>query len=282
MCEEIVQTIILGQYNCLEVNREKEHGLYLVSGDGSELLMPRRYVTETMQIGTKVNAFVYTDSEDRMVATTETPLARVGEFAYLECVDVTPFGAFIYWGISKDLLVPRSAMGTTMEKGQKYLVRISFDNETHRLVGVSKSKPFIVSALNQLTKFGKYPAIVEEQTPMGYKVIVAQKYQGMLFSDEIFTPISVGDTIEVYIKNIRADGKTDCTLQAIGKEAFSTADETIMKLLKEKKQLPYNSKSDAQQIQDVFGLSKKSFKAALQRLKTAEKLEIRDEGIFLV
>ena len=281
MCETKVDKIILGQYNCLEVNREKEHGLYLGSGDGSELLMPRRYVTPAMEIGTLVEAFVYTDSEDRMVATTETPLAKMGEFAFLECVDTISFGAFVYWGMSKDLLVPHSAMGIPMEKGKKYIVRISFDNDSHRLVGVSKSKPFIESAVDKLVKFRKYPAIVEEKTPMGYKLIVAHKYQGMLFSDEIFQPIEVGDTFDIYIKNIREDGKTDCSMQAIGKESFSSADDVVMKLLEEKKQLPYNSKSDAELIKKVFGLSKKSFKATLQRLKNEDKLDIRDEGFFI-
>ena len=282
MCEEVVDKMILGQYNCLEVNREKEHGLYLVSGDGSELLMPRRYVTPEMQIGTKVKAFVYTDSEDRMVATTETPLALLGEFAFLECVDVAPFGAFFYWGLAKDLLVPQSAQGQSIEKGSKYIVRISFDNVTHRLVGVNKSKPFIISAVDQLNKFSKYPAIVEEKTPMGYKLIIAHKYSGMIFTDEIFQPINIGDSVEIYVKNVREDGKVDCSLRAIGKESFSTADDAVMNLLKEKKQLPYTSKSDAELIKNTFGLSKKSFKATLQRLKADNKIEIKEQGIFLI
>ncbi|KIM11006.1 MAG: hypothetical protein KU37_07805 [Sulfuricurvum sp. PC08-66] len=281
MCNKRVDKIILGRYNCLEVARQKEHGLYLKSGDGSELLMPKRYVTPEMQIGSLVEAFVYTDSEDRMVATTETPLAQLGEFAYLECVDVSRFGAFIYWGLAKDLLVPRSAQLEPMQKGQKYLVRISFDNETHRLVGVTKTKPFIVTDTSRLTVYAKYPAIIEAKTPMGYKIIVNHQYQGILFKEEVFTPLSVGDSVEVYLKNIREDGKLDCTLQALGDAAHSFAQEKIMALLEAKKALPYTADSDPKLISETFGLSKKVFKRTLQELLAQGKIVLKPQGIYL-
>lgn len=281
MCHKS-KNITIGRYNCLEVVRHKDQGIYLSSMDGTQLLMPKRYVTSQMKEGSLVEAFVYTDSEDRLVATTDEPLAQLGEFAYLECVDVTDFGAFIYWGMPKDLLVPKNAQETPMQKGQKYIVRISLDNQTHRLVGVSKLKPFMSSDTKNITKNEKYPAIVHSKTPMGYKLIVNHQYSGMLFNDEIFTDIHEGDSVEVYIKTIRLDGKLDCSLQPIGEDANSFAKNKILHKLQAKKQLPFTSKSAPQLIQSEFGLSKKSFKRTLQLLKEEGLIEIKEQGIYLI
>lgn len=279
---QLSQKMILGQKNILKVLRSSEFGLYLGSGDGYEVLLPNAYVTDTMQEDMLVEVLVYTDSEDRMVATTDTPKAYVGEIAYLTAVDRTNFGTFFDIGLKKDLLVPRAAQKGSYTVGENYLVRISFDERTHRLIGVGNFKSFMKKAPKSLIKENPVTIIVDEQTPMGYKVYINNLYEGMLFKNEIFQNIEPGKKYQAYVKNVRFDGKVDVSLQAKVEDQLAVDEEKILNYLNAHEgKMPINTKSDAQLIQNRFGLSKKAFKRALNALKSQEKIEISENGSFL-
>ncbi|MDH5464991.1 MAG: S1-like domain-containing RNA-binding protein [Thiovulaceae bacterium] len=283
MTKKISESMILGVDNILEVVRSSDFGLYLKSADNYEVLLPNIYVTEDMKIGDLIEVFIYTDSEDRMVAVTQKPKAYLGEFAYLEVVDVTKFGAFVDWGMPKDLLVPLSTQAKPYKKGEKHVIRVSFDNETHRLVGIGKSKLFMKRDTSALSPYMEVKIIVERKTPLGYKVIVNNAFEGMIFDDDIYQEINIGDVLKAYIKTIRPDGKLDISLRAIGANRDDDGMEKILSILKEKEgKMPYNSKSDPELVKKVFGLSKKAYKRALTSLREAGKIRVEEDGTYLV
>jgi uncharacterized protein len=275
--------MILGRFNNVRIIERNDFGFEVQTEDESQCLFPNRYITEEMQIGDIISAFIYTDSEDRMVATTETPIAEVGEFAFLEVVDTIDFGAFMDWGIVKDLLVPHSGQAKPYKVGERHVVRISFDNETHRLVGIGKIKPFISRDLSKLRGNMEVKIIVMEKTPLGFKVMVNNKFEGLIYHTEIFTDISYGSIHKAYIKKIRDDGKLDISLQPIGAKKGEGDTQKILDYMDEKGgSMPYNSKSDAELIKNVFGMSKKAYKRALTELRESEKIRVEDNGCFII
>ena len=281
--QTIDEKMILGKLNRVHVVELSDFGVYVATADGSKCLCPKSYVSPDMSVGSVVELFIYTDSEDRMVATKERPFVYLGEFGYLEVVDVTQFGAFVNWGILKDLFVPRSAQKTPYKVGEKHIIRVSFDEETHRLVGVGKSKPFINKNTKNIKPFTEVKIIIEEKTPLGFKVIVNDRHEGMIFHNEIFSPVHIGDITKAYIKQIRPDGKLDVSLQPIGEAKEEIGATKILQILDQMGgRMPYNSKTDSILIQKVFGLSKKSFKAGLTQLREKGVLEVREEGTFRV
>lgn len=276
------QTIELGKINTLKIARFTEPGAYLEAEDGNDLLLPNQYITDEMALDQEIDVFVYTDSEDRLVATTATPKAMVDQFGFLEVVDVTDFGAFVDWGLPKDLFVPKFRQKTPFKVGEKRILRVVKDDQTERLIGVEKIKQFLSHQPH-----GYYPntpvkILVMARTPLGFKVIVDDNYSGMIFTNEIFEKIAVGDIRQGYVKQVRKDGNFDISLQPIGKTAKGdAASEKVMKLLEENRgSLPYNYKSDADLITEVFGLSKKNFKRALTTLIEAGKIEVSETGIY--
>lgn len=277
--------IEIGKINTLEVARDTDYGLFLEAKDDSEVLLPNVYVMEDeMPIGALIDVFVYTDSEDRPVATTKMPYAKLGEYGYFTVVDYKSYGAFVNWGLPKDLFVPLSQQKEYFNIGKKYLLRVCLDEQTGRLYGTQKIGKYFNRDMSGLHQNKKLDAIVLARTPLGFKVIADNQYEGMLFDNEIFEEIRVGDHKKVYIKKVRKDYKLDLSLQPIGKQAtISVAEGTILQLLKEADgTLPFTYKSDAEEIKKVFGMSKKNFKRSLTELIEAKKIELLDDAIVLL
>lgn len=275
--------IELGTINSLQINRVTEPGLYLVPENEEEcVLLPNAYITSSMQVGDVIDVFIYTDSEDRIVATTLQPYAKKDEFGFLEVVDTSKFGAFVNWGLPKDLLVPKNKQKTPFVVGEKRLIRVIEDENTGRLIGVEK----ITSFLNKETQHFKTNEEVEillfAKTPMGFKVIVNNNFEGMIFHNEIFEKVKVGDKKRAFIKQVREDGKLDIALQKVGSKGDDESLTKVLNLLEKNGGfLPYTSKSDAEVITKIFGLSKKNFKAVLTKLISQDKIENTENGIKL-
>ena len=277
-------TIAIGELNTLRVERDTDYGLYLRAENFEEVLLPNIYVMEAeMPIGAEIEVFIYTDSEDRPVATTKYPYAKLGEFGYFTVVDYQRFGAFVNWGLPKDLFVPLSQQKCHFHIGSKYILRVCLDAETGRLYGTHKIGKWLSKDTKDLEENQKVNALVLSKTPLGYKLIIENLYEGMLFSNEIFETLKVGERREVYIKKIRKDGKLDLILQPVGKKATADIFELkILDLLKENNGfIELNSKSDAESISKTFGLSKKSFKRTLTTLIEKKNIELFNEGIKL-
>ncbi|MCD6432790.1 MAG: DNA-binding protein [Sulfurimonas sp.] len=272
----------LGFINTLRVDRDTTPGIYLMAEDGQDVLLPGSYVTQDMIEDSLVEVFLYTDSEDRLVATTLKPHAMLDEFALFEVVDVAPFGAFMDWGLSKDLLVPNMFQKTPFEVGEKRFLRVVYDERTHRLVGTEKLGDFFDRKVKGLTINKEAKILIISKTPLGFKCIVNDKYEGLIYHNEIFETINLGDEKTAYVKTIRKDGNIDLTLRKPGSKKSGNSSDKVLSLLKENRGImPYNYKSDAQLIKDVFGLSKKEFKRSLTTLQDAGKIEVKDTGIYL-
>ncbi len=275
------ETLHIGEINTLIIDRLTAPGLFLRTLEGSDVLLPNQYVQETMHIGDTLDVFVYTDSEDRPVATTLTPKGILNQLAFVEVIDTTDIGAFVDWGLPKDLFVPKIYQKRPFRIGEKRIIRIVLDQKTNRLIGTEK-----ISAALELPPQKFYPNtpvsfMIIAKTPMGYKAIVDHRYEGMLYANEIFEPIRTGEIRHGFIKLHREDGKLDLSLQKTGKEKSSDASEKILTLLQENGgMLPYNYKSDPNLIQQTFGMSKKNFKAALTKLHENQKITIKENGIY--
>jgi len=279
----INEKIELGKINTLRIDRFTEPGIYLMAQNEEDLLLPGQYVTDDMAVDQEIDVFVYTDSEDRLVATTETPKAMLDEFGFFEVVDVAEFGAFVNWGLPKDLFIPKNRQKTPFRVGDRRILRVVKDEKSERLLGVEKIKQFLSHEVEEgYYKNRPVKLLVIAKTPLGYKVIVDNKYSGMLFTNELFEDIAVGDTKKGYVKLIRKDGNMDISLQPIGTAAKTDiGTDKIMQLLEENNgSLPYNYKSDADLVNSVFGLSKKNYKRSLTTLIDAGKIEVTETGIY--
>ncbi len=278
---QINESLELGVINRLIVDRSTTPGLFLRSLDEKDVLLPNQYVTQEMEIGSELDVFLYTDSEDRLVATTRTPKAMLGQFGFFEVVDTTRFGAFVDWGLPKDLFVPRSAQKVQFNVGDRRILYITYDEQTHRLIGEEKITKHLSHQVSDLHTNSEVDLLVMARTPMGFKVIVDHQYEGMLFHNELFEKLYTGDSKRGYVKNIRKDGNLDISLQPIGAKKGDAASEKVMALLLEHDGiLPYNYKSDAELITNTFALSKKNFKRALTQLQDEGKIEVKDTGIY--
>lgn len=272
----------IGIINRLKIDRTSDHGLFLVTNNEEEdVLLPRLYVTQDMKIGDEIDVFLYTDSEDRIVATTQKPKATLGEFGLFEVVDVTAFGVFADWGLPKDLFVPKSVQKTPFQIGKKYILRVAYDAKTDRLFGDSRIGRYLERDPKVMKHIKSADIFVIAKTPLGYKVIVNNTFEGMIFQDEIFENIKIGDHKIGYIKNVRDDGKFDISLQPIGEGKELLATQKIITLLNKNNHLPYNYKSDAKDIANVFGLSKKNFKRALTKLQDDKIITVDETSITL-
>ncbi|MDQ7067605.1 MAG: S1-like domain-containing RNA-binding protein [Sulfurimonas sp.] len=272
----------LGVINTLMIDRLTTPGAYLMAQNGEDVLLPGPYLTPEMKERTLVDVFLYTDSEDRLVATTKKPVAMLDEYALFTVVDVAPFGAFMDWGLSKDLLVPNMFQKTKFSVGEKHFLKVIYDERTHRLVGTEKVGDFLDKNVKGLAVNKVVQILVISKTPLGFKCIVDDKYEGLIYHNEIFETINIGDKKTAYVKSVRKDGNIDLTLRKAGTKKSGGSDEKVLALLKENKGImPYNYKSDAQLIKDVFSLSKKEFKRTLTSLQDAGKIEVKDTGIYL-
>lgn len=277
------QYLLVGEKNRLKINRYTDNGVYLICEDQDEVLMPNQYVTFAMKEGDEIDVFVYFDSEDRIVASTTFPKAMLDEFGCFEVVDVTPFGAFLDWGLPKDLLVPKALQKFPFYAGMKVIVQVSLDDETGRIIGTQKYHDFFKKDLSALKLKQEVKVLVRERTPLGFKVIVNNLYDGLIFHNEIFENIEVGDEKVGFIKTLRKDGKLDIILQPIGDKSDEVAAKKIMEILNlTGGACEMNYKSTPELISERFGLSRKAYKRALTKLIDAKKLEVNDEGMRLL
>jgi len=273
----------IGLMNEMEVVKKVEFGVYLDGGPHGEILMPQRYVPENCQIGDTVNVFIYLDSEDRLVATTDLPFAMVGEFARLKVVSVTSIGAFLDWGLPKDLLVPFREQQVKMEEGKSYLVFVYLDDESQRIVASSKLDKFVDNIPVDYEVGEEVDLIIAGKTDLGYKAIIDNSHWGLIFKNEVFQPLKIGDKLKGFIKNIRPDEKIDLSLEKAGYEKIDSISQSVLNKLKEANgYLPFNDKSAPDEISSTFGISKKNFKKAIGALYKQRLIDIEQQGIKLL
>ncbi|PTN09506.1 S1 RNA-binding domain-containing protein [Mangrovibacterium marinum] len=273
----------IGLINKLEIVKTVDFGVYLDGGPQGEILLPKRYVPEECQPGDELDVFIYLDSEDRLVATTETPKAMVGEFAMLQVVSTTPIGAFMDWGLQKDLLVPFREQQFPMEEGRSYLVFVYLDHETQRIVGSSKLDKFVDNLPVDYEPGEEVDLIIAGKTDLGYKAIIDNSHWGLIFKNEVFQPLKQGDKLKGYIKNIRPDEKIDLALQKPGYEKIDSIAQGVLDKLKAAGSfLPANDKTAPDEISKLFGISKKNFKKAIGSLYKQRLITIEEDGIRLV
>lgn len=271
----------LGLVNTLRINRFTDFGAYLALSDGGELLLPKGYLKGEEQEGDELEVFVYTDSEDRPVAVTDRPIALLDEFAVLTCKEVTSFGAFMDWGLLKDLFVPNAEMAKPMTVGQKYLVRVCVDYKSIRLIGVSKYGEFMYPAPKDYMPGSEVQGMIFERTDLGYKVLLEDRYEGLLYANEVFQELNLGETRKLWVKKRREDGKIDLQLLPIGKVKYDEGSEKILQVLEQKGFLPLHDKTDPEVIKQVLGMSKKHFKQCIGQLYKAREIVIHEDGISL-
>ena len=275
--------IHIGDYNTLEIIRETEQGLYIADEEGNEVLLPNRYVPKSFKIWDKLDVFVYLDNEERPVAVTDKPYIKVNEFAMLRCNQVTQHGAFLDWGLLKELFCPFKEQAFKMKAGGWYLVYCYLDESTGRLVASSKTNRFLDNKKLTVEQFEEVDLIVSHPTEIGMNVIVNKKHSGLIFKDDIFKDLSIGDRMKGYVKKIRPDNKLDIVLTQIGYRNIEPSAETIMQELEDNNgYLNLTDNSDPEDIKEILQMSKKSFKKAIGTLYKKRLIEIKDDGIYLV
>ncbi len=274
--------IKLGKYNQLEVVKEVDFGVYLNGDEDGEILLPKRYVPKGTKPGDILNVFIYLDMEERLVATTLQPYVQVGEFACLEVAWVNQFGAFLNWGLMKDLFVPFREQKMKMQKGKRYVVYVHLDEESYRIVASAKVEHFLSTEKPDYQPGQEVEVLVWQRTELGYKVIVENKFSGMLYHNEIFQPLEVGMRLTAFIKQVRPDGKIDLVLQKAGARKVDDFSEVLWQYIKDNDGFtPLNDKTDAEVIYHTFGVSKKTFKKAVGDLYKKRRIVLEEDGIHL-
>ena len=284
-------------------------GIYLDGGKEGDILMPQKYVPNGTKVGDEVRCFIYLDQDERPIATTETPLAKVGDFAYLECTWVNEYGAFLDWGLMKDLFCPFREQKKKMEIGESYIVYIHIDEESYRIVATAKIDKYLKTPnlspspspsgmgdaspsrngnntpLPNGEELGERSVslLVWQKTDLGFKVIINNKYQGLIYRDQIFQHVQTGDRLKGYIQNIRPDGKIDISLQPTGRRQTKDFAYTLLQWLKDHDGFtPFGDKSAPDDIKRTFQVSKKVFKKAIGDLYKHHLITIEEDGLHLV
>lgn len=272
----------IGKINTMRINRAVDFGVYLDGGEEGEILMPKKYIPEGKQIGDEVEAFVYMDSEDRPVATTEKPLVQVGQFGALKVLEVNELGAFADWGVLKDLLIPYAEQRENLEEGQSVVVYVYLDKVSRRIVGSAKVEKFLDTYALDVEEGDEVDLMVFGKTPLGYKAIVNGLHTGVLYKNEVFKPLRIGDQMKGFIKKIREDEKIDLSLSKVSFEQSKDLTSIIIAKLKENGGfLRVTDKSNPDVIYQLFGESKKTFKKAVGHLYKQRLIVIEQEGIRL-
>ena len=275
--------INIGQFNTLTITRFTDHGAYVDGGEVGEILLPKAYVTKSMRPGDTLELFVYLDQSERLVATTEQPLAMVGDFAYLEVAWVNEHGAFLNWGVMKDLFVPFRQQKRTMEVGESYIVFVDIDEETGRLMATAKIDKHLRPAREHYYHRGEeVDLLVWQRTELGLKVIVDNCHAGLVYNDQLFAPEpKTGDRLRGTVVNVRPDGRIDVSLQRLGKSRFRDFAEVLYEELQAAPEgfLPFTDKSSSDDISARFGVSKKTFKRAVGTLYREKKIVLEEGGI---
>lgn len=275
--------IRLGRMNRLIVVKKVDFGVYLDGREAGEILLPARYVPERCEVGDELDVFLYLDSEERLIATTQRPLAQVGDFACLKVAWVNQYGAFLDWGLMKDLFVPFREQKVRMEKGRSYVVYLYVDEETSRLAATAKVERYLSDRMPPYHEGDEVWILVWQQTALGFKVIVDNRFGGLVYENELFRELHVGDRLTAYVKQVRPDGKLDITLQKQGREAVGDFAEVLLEHLhRNGGHTSLCDKSPAEEIYAVFGVSKKVFKKAVGDLYKRRMIEISDHGLKLL
>ncbi len=272
----------IGENHRLIIDRETEPGLFLKNAEGDEVLLPNKYIPKNFQLEDEIEVFVYLDHSERPVATTLVPYVKLDEFAFLECVETTDFGAFLDWGLEKHLFVPFKEQVYPMQKGHRYLIFCYLDEETNRLVASSKVHSYLDNSDLTVNPFEEVDLIVSNKTDLGYNVIINEIHLGLVYNDDVFQPIEIGDRIKGFIKKTRKDGKIDVTLQRPGYRSIEPNAQAILdELQKQNGFLNITDKSAPEKIKAVLKMSKKSFKRAAGNLYKQRQIDIKEDGIYL-
>ena len=268
----------IGKYNELRINRSVDFGFYLADENGNEVLLPKRYITEDMHEGDMIKVFVYNDSENRPVATTEQPKAIVGDFAIMRVKAVNAVGAFLDWGLAaKDLLVPFREQRVRMLAGRSYIVHVYLDHESNRIAASAKLDKFLGNRPPRYYHRQKVEVLIVQRTELGYKVIVNNMHWGMVYQNETYTDVNVGERHTAFIKQVRDDGKIDVTLSKIEKIRVDDLSDRILKAMKDNGgTLPLNDKSTREESAHAFYCIKKDFKKALGQLYKLHLIILND------
>lgn len=272
----------LGRYNQLEVVKEVDFGVYLDGGDDGEILLPARYVPEDCQPGDMLNVFIYLDNEERLVATTLTPYAQVGDFACLEVAWTNQYGAFLDWGLMKDLFVPFREQKNKMEKGERYVVHVHLDEDSYRIMASAKVERYLSSDMPPYHPGDGVEILVWQRTDLGYKVIVDNHFGGLIYATDVVRPLSTGTKTEAYVRQVRPDGKIDIVLQPDGPRKVDDFAEVLLDYIRQHDGFTtFQDKTPAEDIYATFGVSKKTFKKAVGDLYKKHLVTLEEGGIRL-
>jgi predicted RNA-binding protein (virulence factor B family) len=273
----------IGKYNTLRVVKNVDFGVYLDGGNGMEILLPTRYVPENCQVDDEIEVFIYHDNEGRLIATTVRPVATVGEFAWMKVKEVSDAGAFLEWGIMKDLLVPYREQKMAMQVGRSYIVYVYLDIITKRIVASARIDKFLDNVPPKYDHNKEVDLLVADETEIGYKVIINHLHWGLIYHNEVFRPLIKGEKLKGYIKEVREDEKIDVSLFPLGYEKVDGIARQIFQTLQQNGgYLPVHDKSDADEIYSLFACSKKSFKKAIGALYKQQLISLDDKGIRII
>lgn len=272
----------LGKMNTMKVLRKVDFGMYLEGGPTGDILLPKRYIPKGTKIGDEIDVFVYLDQDERPIATTQKPLAMVGDFAYLRVAWTNEHGAFLDWGLMKDVFCPFREQKMRMEKDRSYIVHIHLDEDSYRIVASAKIEHFLSKETPEYKTGDKVDILVWQKTDLGFKVIIDNKFQGLIYDDQVFRNLHTGDRAKAYISTIRPDGKIDVALQKQGREqTLDFAERLYEYLFKHDGYCPYTDKSAAEEIYAEFNVSKKVFKKAVGDLYKRRLITLAPDGIEL-
>jgi len=273
----------LGEFNQLVIDRFREPGAYLRDAVGNEVLLPGKYVEPELKEGDTVNVFVYKDSEDRMVAVTDQPKIELYSFAFLLCKDVNHIGAFMDWGMEKDLLVPYKEQANKLVEGRSYIIYLGLDDATQRLYGSSKYEHFLEKEHIVVEEGEEVDLLVADFTELGCKVIINNTYGGLIFKNQLYRELSIGERTKGFIKQIRPDGKIDVVLEKQGYQKVSDSNEIILAYLKNNGgKSTITEHSSPEDIKKAFGMSKKTFKKAIGSLYKQRLISLSENEICLL
>ena len=278
-----MKKITLGAYNLLKVVKKVDFGMYLDGGVEGEILLPTRYVPEGCKIGDELNVFLYLDQDEKIIATTLEPLAKVGDFACLEVAWVNEYGAFLNWGLMKDLFCPFREQKKRMQKGERYIVYVKLDEESYRIMATAKVDKYLNQDKPAYKHGDEVDLLVQQKTELGFKVIIDNAYGGLIYDNQVFRPLHTGDRLKGYIDRVRPDGKIDVTIQPTGRRQTEEFSDVLLAYLQDNGgHCSLGDKSPAELIADRFKVSKKTFKKAIGDLYRKRLITISDEGIDLV
>ena len=278
-----MEKIRLGDYNLMTVVKEVDFGVYLDGGEMGEILLPARYVPEGCKPGDELDVFLYLDNEERLVATTLWPLTKVGDFACLEVAWINRYGAFLNWGLMKDLFCPFREQKKTMEIGKSYVVHVHVDDDSYRIMASARVERYFSQERPTYNSGDEVDLMIWQKTELGFKVIVDNKFPGLIYKDQIFKAVRTGDRMRGYIQEVRPDGKIDVSLQPAGRRQTEEFSDTLLKYIKDNGgRCALGDKSPAEDIYQEFGVSKKVFKKAVGDLYKKRLITIGDEGLTLV